>query len=380
MRNFTYRSIDEKENIEAILRRRKRKLNRQQLLSGAILTAIGLLVSLYCFRQIYYTELDGYMHVDVNRIRAPYGLYLDSIYVAPGDLISKGDTLYSYYVLDRLIMDANPNDEPEILSRRRSLTLRRTGVSQQIGVLNVRIAELKKQIGTETHNIGFGLSGNGRKLDLERTLTESEAQVGALHHELGVLDGMIRETDFAAATGTQAKGRLQIHDNPGSDRFRDGIRFHIADKEAFVVNVHASIRMVFFEKEEIISLQHLDLQADNLQVIAYVPIDKTSRIRNGMRAEVVINDEAAFDARVLMKGVRAERIPEHLRSLFARQNTALIAILEIADGQLIPFWCATSGVPVRIRVKNLGGRDRRPGPDGELLYEVGRGMIRTNTQ
>ena len=35
MKNFTYRSIDEKENLEAILRQRKRKLNRQQLIAGA---------------------------------------------------------------------------------------------------------------------------------------------------------------------------------------------------------------------------------------------------------------------------------------------------------------------------------------------------------
>lgn len=34
MKNFTYRSIDEKENLEAILRQRKRKLNRQQLIAG----------------------------------------------------------------------------------------------------------------------------------------------------------------------------------------------------------------------------------------------------------------------------------------------------------------------------------------------------------
>lgn len=374
MKNFTYRSIDEKENIEAVLRQRKRKLNRQQIVSGLLLATIGMLVLSYCGRKVYYTEYDGYMHVDVNRIRAPYDIYLDSIYVAPGDMIHKGDTLYSYYVLDWLVMDANPNDEPQIRSRRRSLTLRHTGVAQQIGVLNVRIAELKKQIGTETHNIRFGLSGNAHKLDLERELAESEAQAKALRHELDVLNDMMRETDFAVSADTQAKGRLQVYENPASGSSRDRIRFHIADKDAFVLNVHASIGMVFFGKEELISLQHLNLQADNLQVIAYIPIDKTSRIRNDMKAEVVINDEVSFDAHVLIKGVRAERIPEHLRNFFDRQNTALIAILEIDDGQIIPFWSATSGVPVKIRVKNLDVRNRRSGQGEERMYEVGSGM------
>ena len=88
MKNFTYRSIDEKENLEAILRQRKRKLNRQQLIAGGILIVIAILLFLYIGREIYYTEFDGYIHVDVNCIRAPYDMYIDSIYVSPGIFLS----------------------------------------------------------------------------------------------------------------------------------------------------------------------------------------------------------------------------------------------------------------------------------------------------
>lgn len=37
MRNFTYRSLDEKDNIEAVLRQRKKKVNRQQIIAGIII-------------------------------------------------------------------------------------------------------------------------------------------------------------------------------------------------------------------------------------------------------------------------------------------------------------------------------------------------------
>lgn len=176
MKNFTYRSIDEKENLEAILRRRRRKLNRQQMISGFILATIVIIVLLYCGRKIYYTEFDGYIHLDVNYIRAPYNIYLDNIYVSQGEIVHKGDTLFSYFIMDWLVKTANPNDEPEIRARHRNLTLQYTSTSQQISVLDVRIAELKKQIVTEGHNIQFGLSDNAHKLDLERELLEAEAQ------------------------------------------------------------------------------------------------------------------------------------------------------------------------------------------------------------
>ena len=61
MKNFTYRSFEEKENIETILKRRKRKLNRQQILSGCILGVILVTLALYIGHHLYYTELDGYV-------------------------------------------------------------------------------------------------------------------------------------------------------------------------------------------------------------------------------------------------------------------------------------------------------------------------------
>ncbi len=375
MKNFTYRSIDEKENLEAILRQRKRKLNRQQLIAGGILIVIAILLFLYIGRKIYYTEFDGYIHVDVNCIRAPYDMYIDSIYVSPGKVTHKGDTLFSYHVLDWLVTDANPNDEPEIQSRHRNLTLQYTTTSQQIGVLNVRIEELKKQIETNKHNILFGFSDNAHKLDLERELSETEAQKKALRNELGVLGRMMRETGSGYSGGKHNKGELQIYENPSADVSKMSRRYNIADKNAIIINVHAPNLMVFFEKEEIISFQHLDLEENNLQVVAYVPIEKIDRINDKMKAEVVVNDKLSFNAHVMAKALRSEPIPEHLRSFFAKQNTALIAILEIDKGQVIPFWSVTSGIPVKVRIKNFSMEDKRDEQNDELQYEVGRGIL-----
>lgn len=369
MKNFTYRSIDEKENLEAILRRRRRKLNRQQIISGFILATIAIVIFLYCGRKIYYTEYDGYIHLDVNCIRAPYNIYLENIYVSPGQIVHKGDTLFSYYVMDWLIMDVDPNNEPEIRARHRSLTLQYTSISQQISVLDVRIVELKKQIVTENHNIHFGLSDNAHKLDLERELLEAQAQKNALHNELVVLGKMMKETDSSNPADMHNNRQLQIYETLGSNLSKENRRYYISKKNAFVINVHTPMHMVFFEKEDIISLQHLDLQANNLQVIAYIPIDKAHMINNNMSAEVIVNNKLSFSAHVKIKGVRSELIPEHLRSFFAKQNTALIAILEIDEGQTIPFWSATSGLPVKIRIENFRFGNDVTAQD-EMQYEV----------
>ncbi len=124
MRNFTYRSLEERENLEAILKRRKRKVNRQQIVAGIIAFVIATTFILYAAFHTYYTEYDGYVHVDANRIRTPFDIYLDSVYVKTGDVVAPGDTLYSYYIIDVLLEHSNPNTEPVIVGRNRDLTLR----------------------------------------------------------------------------------------------------------------------------------------------------------------------------------------------------------------------------------------------------------------
>lgn len=376
MRNFTYRSLDEKDNIEAVLRQRKKKINRQQIIAGIIIFIIVSLATLYAIDKSFYTEYDAYIHIEINKVRAPYDIYLDSVYVQPGDVVHVGDTLYSYYVLDWLVLEVNPNDEPSVLQNKRTITLQLSDVMQKIRVLEVRIAELKKQIALESHNISFGLSDNSHKMDLERELKEAEALLAALRAQMGVISGLKNDVEYGPRGPNRSrKGGSQIYENPYSKSDAYDIRYNISNKDGFITNVQAPIGMIFFEKEDIIDMQHLDLKDNNLMVVAYVPVNLTNRIKDNMPAKVYVNDDLSFESHVRMTGVRSEDIPENLRSYFAKANKALIAILTIDEGQIIPFWSATAGLPVKVKIRNLFPWEDEPEVHRTMLYEVGKGLI-----
>ncbi len=376
MRNFTYRSLDEKDNIEAVLRQRKKKINRQQIIAGIIIFIICSIATMYAIDKSFYTQYDAYIHIEINKLRAPYDIYLDSVYVKPGDVVHVGDTLYSYYVLDWLVLEVNPNDEPSVLQNRRTLTLQLSDIEQKIRVLEVRIAELKKQIAVESHNISFGLSDNSHKMDLQRELKEAEALLAALRAQLGVVNNLKHDAEFGPRGPNRArKGGTQIYENPYSKSDDYDIRYNISNKDGFITDVMAPTGMIFFEKESIIDMQHLDLKDNNLMVVAYVPVNLTSKIKDNMPAKVYVNDELSFDAHVMMTGVRSEDIPENLRSYFAKANKALIAILNIDEGQIIPFWSATAGLPVQVKIRNLFPWEEEPEVHRTMLYEVGKGLI-----
>lgn len=379
MRNFTYRSLEEKDNIEAVLRQRKKRVNRQQIIAGIIITIILSLGVMYAIDKSFYTEYDAYIHIDINKVRAPYDIYLDSVYVKPGDVVHVGDTLYSYYVLDWLILEVNPNEEPSMLSQSRNLKLQHSNLQQRIAVLEVKIDELRKQIAVENHNISFGLSNNSHKLDLERELQEAIAELNSLKVQMKLIANLEHETEYGTRDTNRArKGGSQIYENPYSKSDAYKIRYNISNKDGFITNVSAPIGMIFFEKEDIIDMQHLDLKDNNLQVVAYVPVNLTNRIKDNMPAKVYVNDDLNFAAHVVMTGVRSEDIPENLRSYFAKANKALIAILSIDEGQVIPFWSATSGLPVKVKIRNLFPWEEDPQVHRVMQYEVGKGLILKN--
>ena len=354
MKNFTYRSHDEKENIEEILRQRKRKVNRQQIVAATVLGVILIILGLYVGRKVVYSDFDGYIHVDANQIRTPFDIFLDSLYVETGDIVLPGDTLYSYFMMDVMTEQANINTEPIIVARNRDLTIRYNSLLQEIAVQKVRIAELRKQISLENHNIQFGLSDNSHRMDLERMLSEALAMLKAMQAEAGMLGGMRRSTDPAARGihGTGGDG-AQIYDNFRARSLQAAQRFRLATDSAIIVNIVAPDRMVFFEKELLMTAQHLNLTDNNLHVVAYIPPDKIHNITYNSLAEIVVNENLSFDAHVSVIGMRTEEIPENLRSYFTKKNTALIAKLYIDYDHRIPFWSLASGLPVTIRIKNL---------------------------
>lgn len=351
MKNFTYRSHDEKENIEEILRQRKRKVNRQQIVAATVLGVILIILGLYVGRKVVYSDFDGYIHVDANQVRTPFDIFLDSMFVEIGDIVLPGDTLYSYYMMDIMTEQANINTEPAIVARNRELTLRHTALQHEIDVQKVRIAELRKQITLENHNIQFGLSDNSHRMDLERQLSEALAQLKALQGELAVVGGMRSSTD-PSRRGIGGAGQ-QIFDNPGLRANRTSMRFRIATDSAIIVNIVAPDRMVFFEKELLMTAQHLNLTDNNLHVVAYISPDQIQNITYNSLAEIIVNENLSFDAHVSIIGMRTEEIPENLRSYFTKKNTALIAKLDIDHDQRIPFWSVASGLPVTVRIKNL---------------------------
>lgn len=377
MKDFSFSTEERQNEIESILRERKQKIATQQIVFTMILCAILIIILLWIGKNVLYTEFDGYINADLNTLRHADDIYVLEVNKKVGDFIVPGDTLLSYVYSHIFYSHESTDSEPTVVVQNRSMKVDYGLARQDLEVLKVRIKELKKQLETEDHNIRFGLSDNLKKMKIEQELAEAEEQYNAQRRKLGVLWNALDQTKKAVQkTYNNNSGFLRVQDMRNVELMKELglVRYSIAVDSGIVTKVYVPELTLVLRGEPIISLQSFDLHRNNLSVVAYVMPDQMKYINRNTQAEVIVNNDVSFTASVLMLGTRTEEIPGELRSTLSRDHTAVIVVLGVDTGQVIPFWTLVKNIPVRIRVNNFEEEEEEV--ENYMMFHTTYGLIR----
>lgn len=356
MKNFSFTSHDQNNDIENILKQRKKTIAKQQLTFSLIFIFILMIIVLWAVNRIVYTEFDGYLNTDMNVLRSPEDLFVLENYQKVGDIIYPGDTLVSYVYSENFFSHETSTDEPAIIAQNRNLTVQYGLAKQDLSVTRVRIKELKRQLATTDHNIRFGLSDNQNKMKIEQELAEAESLYKAQKRKLAVLQEALTQTDDAVRKlYNENYGFLHVQDMRNIELMKklNLIRYSIAIDSGIVTKVHTPGLTLSLRGEPIMTTQSFNLEHNNLSVVAYIMPDQMKHINRNTQAEVIVNNDISFTASVLMLGTRTEELPTQLRSTLSQNHTAVIAVLGPNPNQIIPFWCLVKNIPVKIRINNF---------------------------
>lgn len=364
MRNFQFNEGQalEDQKIEAVIKQRKRKLRKQQTVFALIMLVILSAFAYYVYNKVVYTDFDGYVQTDYKHYRAKDDLYLYKMYKEVGDIVMPGDTLYSYMFLDNILTYKRLYDEPQVVTGNRNIRLQ-TGLSaSDLNVLRVKINELRKQIAVEDHNIQFGLTDNSHKMDLQRQLAETEAQLRAEMSKLSVYHSIGGETAEALRKSGANQQYKREDLSQAEEKSEGAVHYVISSDTAVITQILFRGNEPVFQKETIIQTQTMNLRSNSMKVVAYVPTGDMGKLNNRTKAEVIVNDDVKFNAHVKLLGARTEKLPEELRNSLSHVYTTVMVIFELDDGQVLPFWAAVDDVPVKIRINNYD-RDNRANAD-----------------
>lgn len=379
MREFSFSSEERQNDIESILKERKQKIATQQIVFTIILLAILIIIGLWIGKNILYTEFDGYINADLNTLRHADDIYVLEVNKNVGDFIAPGDTLLSYVYSNIFYSHESTDSEPTVVVQNRNMRVDYGLARQDLEVLKVRIKELKKQLETEDHNIRFGLSDNLKKMKIEQELAEAEEQYNAQRRKLGVLWNALDQTKKAVQkTYNNNSGFLRVQDMRNVELMKELglVRYSIAVDSGIVTKVYVPELTLVLRGEPIISLQSFDLHRNNLSVVTYVMPREMKHINRNTRAEVIVNDDVSFTASVLMLGTRTEEIPGELRSTLSRDHTAVIVVMGVDTGQVIPFWTLVKNIPVRIRINNIESKMQEDEVTDYMMFHTTHGLIR----
>ena len=383
MKEFSFSSEERQNDIENILKDRKRKIATQQIVFTAILFVIICIILLWIGKNILYSEFDGYINTDLNTIRHADDIYILETNKDVGDFVVPGDTLFSYVYSHIFYSHESTDSEPTVVVQNRNMRVDYGLARQDLEVLKVRIKELKKQLENEDHNIRFGLSDNLKKMKIEQELAEAEEQYNAQRRKLGVLWNALDQTKQAVQKASNNNnGFLRVQDMRNVELMKDLglVRYSIAVDSGIVTKVYVPELILVLRGEPIISIQSFDLHRNNVSVVAYVMPNKMKHINRNTQAQVIVNDEVSFTASVLMLGTRTEEIPGELRSTLSRDHTAVIVVLGVDEGQIIPFWTLVKNIPVRIRVNNFEEEEEEEEDADYMMFHTTHGLIRKSAQ
>lgn len=379
MKEFSFSSEEQQNEIESILRERKRKIATQQIVFSLILLGIIVIILLWVGKKILYTEFDGYINTDLNTLRHADDIYILETNKDVGDFVVPGDTLFSYVYSHIFYSHESTDSEPTVVVQNRNMRVDYGLARQDLEVLKVRIKELKKQLETEDHNIRFGLSDNLKKMKIEQELAEAEEQYNAQRRKLGVLWTALNQTNQAVKKASNNNnGFLRVQDMRNVELMKELglVRYSIAVDSGIVTKVYVPELILVLRGEPIISIQSFDLHRNNVSVVAYVMPDQMKHINRNTTAEVFVTDDVSFNASVLMLGTRTEEIPGELRSTLSRDHTAVIVVLGVDTGQVIPFWTLVKNIPVRIRVNNFDSEMQEDEVSDYMMFHTTHGLIR----
>lgn len=383
MRDFSFYKPEDNDSheIESIIRQRRRKIARQQLIYTIILLIIIALICVWLYRKTVYAEFDGYVSLDITEFRSDEDIYFLRANVRVGDLVVPGDTLFSYAIAENFFNHTHNDYEPAIVSRNRDAKVQYGLARQDIEVLKVRITELERQLATEDHNIRFGLSDNHNKLRTEQELAEAREQYKALRRKLGVLwDAVNQSNKSLSRLNNNGHGYVRIAHMYDYELLKKlgMVYYSVAVDSSIVTKKYVPANSLALRGEPIMSLQSLNARDNNLVVVAYVMPDNMKYVNYHSKAEIIVNDEISYTGTVMMLGARTEEIPGELRNTLSRDHTASIVIFDIDPDQDIPYWSLSDRVPVRIRVNKF--KDRIPIVGDYIIYNTTTGVYSETLQ
>ncbi len=380
MNEFQYDSTPQEQAMADLLKSQSHRLARQQIIFALIFLLIIVLVAYYIVTRMIWAIYDGYVTLDENHICAVDDIYVLKVNKEVGEVVHKGDTLYSYVLLGNIVSQYDPNIIPSAVKETHDMEVQAKLAREEIPVLRTRLAELKKQKASESSDIYYGLTNNTRRNQLDAEIAEVEEELKKQVNKVTIYSQAKNTTyNFMSRRGAGMSGAAMPYASNTSIYNQGLIHYCCAPADAYITKVNVSDKTLVFKSDEVLTIQHTDYAACHLGIITYVPSEKIKYMESPDDADVIVNKDLVLKAKLQMVGLRVEEIPKHLQSNFSHDANAVVAVFTFKPNQRVPAWVMSNKLPVRIRVNKISAMlDPKPLPMYTIPVEKNQNVMRSS--
>lgn len=380
MNEFQYDSTPQEQAMADLLKSQSHRLARQQIIFALIFLLIIVLAAYYIVTRMIWAIYDGYVTLDENHICAVDDIYILKVNKEVGEIVHKGDTLYSYVLLGNIVNQYDPNIIPSAVKETHDMEVQAKLAREEIPVLRTRLAELKKQKASESSDIYYGLTNNTKRNQLDAEIAEVEEEIRKQMNKVTIYSQAKNTTyNFMSRRGAGMAGADMPYSSNTSIYNHALIHYCCAPADAYVTKVNVSDKTLVFKSDEVLTIQHTDYAACHLGIITYVPSEKIKYMESPDDADVIVNKDLVLKAKLQMVGLRVEEIPKHLQSNFSHDANAVVAVFTFKPNQRVPAWVMSNKLPVRIRVNKISAMlDPKPMPMYTIPVEKNQNVMRSS--
>lgn len=380
MNEFQYDSTPQEQAMADLLKSQSHRLARQQIIFALIFLLIIVLTAYYIITRMIWAIYDGYVTLDENHICAVDDIYVLKVNKEVGEVVHKGDTLYSYVLLGNIVNQYDPNIIPSAVKETHDMEVQAKLAREEIPVLRTRLAELKKQKASESSDIYYGLTNNTKRNQLDAEIAEVEEEIRKQMNKVTIYSQAKNTTyNFMSRRGAGMAGADMPYSSNSSIYNHALIHYCCAPADAYVIKVNVSDKTLVFKSDEVLTIQHTDYAACHLGIITYVPSEKIKYMESPDDADVIVNKDLVLKAKLQMAGLRVEEIPKHLQSNFSHDANAVVAVFTFKPNQRVPAWVMSNKLPVRIRVNKISAMlDPKPLPMYTIPVDKNQNVMRSS--
>lgn len=380
MNEFQYDSTPQEQAMADLLKSQSHRLARQQIIFALIFLLIIVLTAYYIITRMIWAIYDGYVTLDENHICAVDDIYILKVNKEVGEIVHKGDTLYSYVLLGNIVNQYDPNIIPSAVKETHDMEVQAKLAREEIPVLRTRLAELKKQKASESSDIYYGLTNNTKRNQLDAEIAEVEEEIRKQMNKVTIYSQAKNTTyNFMSRRGAGMAGADMPYSSNSSIYNHALIHYCCAPADAYVTKVNVSDKTLVFKSDEVLTIQHTDYAGCHLGIITYVPSEKIKYMESPDDADVIVNKDLVLKAKLQMVGLRVEEIPKHLQSNFSHDANAVVAVFTFKPNQRVPAWVMSNKLPVRIRVNKISAMlDPKPLPMYTIPVDKNQNVMRSS--